>query len=461
MNAPFLLLALSLFISMIAFGLRDQARWSSTWVSLSMGVVAGMVLLVGFDEPYGLLGLSIKLPSQWGILGRSLGIGGEIRPMIGYLYLATAFMVAPAWIVGAPRYFTSIVPLMLAAVAASLMVQPFLFAAIFIGLAAMGAVLLLVSPGTRSTSGAMRLLILYTLAMIIVLVTGWQLETSGVTSAAGSLATQVTALLAFGFAILLAIPPFHLWLPRVVQEANVYVVFFVAVILQGAGLFFLFRFLDTYPWLRESTALFSGIAWAGGITVLLAAIWAAGQREPRTMAAYCLLVDLGVMLVAIGNGSRAGLELALGISGARVISLAVLSLGMGYLVRVEGSSWRGAGFRRPLASMTFLVGLLSIIGYPLTAGFPARWSLLAAIRGGEPLLSWVIILAMMLLTGSILRWAAFLFSPSDDIQRRDTPLTVSLFLYGGIAITVMLGVFPQVIFPWVVETAAGLTRLFP
>jgi hypothetical protein len=68
---------------------------------------------------------------------------------------------------------------------------------------------------------------------------------------------------------------------------------------------------------------------------------------------------------------------------------------------------------------------------------------------------------MMLLTGSILRWAAFLFSPSDDIQRRDTPLTISLFLYGGIAITVMLGVFPQVIFPWVVETAAGLTRLFP
>ncbi len=111
--------------------------------------------------------------------------------------------------------------------------------------------------------------------------------------------------------------------------------------------------------------------------------------------------------------------------------------------------------------MTFLVGLLSIIGYPLTAGFPARWSLLAAIRGGEPLLSWVIILAMLLLTGSTLRWASFLFSPAEDIQRRDTPLTVSLFLYGGIAITVLLGVFPQVIFPWVVETAAGLTRLFP
>ncbi len=183
MNAPFLLLTLSFFISLIAFGLRDQPRWSSTWVSLSMGVVAGLVLLVGFDEPYGLLGLSIKLPSQWGILGRSLGIGGEIRPMIGYLYLATAFMVAPTWIVAAPRYFTSIVPLMLAAVAASLMVQPFLFAAIFIGLAAMSAVLLLVSPGTQDTDGAMRLLILYTLAMIIVLVTGWQLETSGVTSA--------------------------------------------------------------------------------------------------------------------------------------------------------------------------------------------------------------------------------------------------------------------------------------
>ncbi len=462
MNAPFVLFLFSLIIAVVAFSLRAQVRWSSVWVSLGVGVLAGLVLLVGFDEPYGFLGLSLKLPSQWVVLGRSFGIGGEIRPMISYLYLAAAFMIAPAWIVGVPRYFTAIAPLMLAAVAASLMVKPFLFAAIFIGLAAMGAVLLLVVPGTSSTTGSMRLLILYSLAMITVLITGWQLEIGGVTSASQALAVQVTALLAFGFAILLAVPPFHLWLPRVIQESNVYVVSFVAIILQAAGLFFLFRFLDTYPWLRESEGLFSGIEWAGAVTVLLATLWAAGQRDPRTLTAYCLLVDLGVMLIAIGTGSQLGLELALGISGARVISLGALSLGLGYLIRMEGEhSWRGMGFRRPVASSTFLVGLLSMTGFPLTAGFPARWSLLASIKSVNPLISWVVLLAMAILTGVTLRWAAFLFSPSEDMERRDTPLLVAVFLYGGIAITVLLGVFPQTIFPWVVETAAGLTRLFP
>jgi len=461
MNAPLILLFLSAAIAALAFALRDRPRLSSMATAAGIALLAAGVLLVGFDQPYGLLGISLKVSSRWVLLGRSFSLGPEIQPMIGYLYLSGAFLISPGWLVAAPRYFNAIAPLLLAVVAASLMVQPFLFAAIFLELAAMGAVLIIVAPGSRASAGGLRMLSLYTLAMIAILVAGWQLESGGITSAAQELARRTTLMLGLGFGILLAIPPFHLWLPRAARASNPYIVAFVVVILQAAGLLFLFRFLDTYPWLRDSQQLLDAIQWIGASTVLLGALWAAAQRDARLLAVYALLSDLGVMLVAIGNGTGDGLRLALVMSASRIFSLGLLSLGLTRLTQADADQLRGAGYRWPLASMTFLVGLLSLTGFPLTAGFPGRWSLLSGI-GPIPLAIDVIVMGSMgLLAIVALRWAFLLFSPSDDMAVRATPLEDRLFMLGGLLLTAFLGIFPQLIFPWVVDTVAGLTHLFP
>jgi len=339
-------------------------------------------------------------------------------------------------------------------------VQPFLFSAIFIELAAMGAVLVIVAPGSRSSGGGLRLLTLYSLAMIAILVTGSQLETGAVTSASQELARRMAMMLGLGFGVLLAIPPFHLWLPEAVRESNPYVVAFVVVILQAAGLLFLFRFLDTYPWLRESEGLLVAIQWAGAATVLAGALWAAAQKDARLLSVYALLSDLGVMLVAIGNGTGAGFRLALVMSASRVLSLGVLSLGLTALTQLNPGGLRGAGYRWPLASTTFLVGLLSLIGFPLTAGFPGRWSLLSGIDGIPLTIAIVVFGSMALLSIVALRWAFLLFSPYEDMDTRPLPVQERVFMLGGLALTAAMGVFPQLIFPWVVETVAGLTRLF-
>jgi NADH-quinone oxidoreductase subunit N len=460
LNAPFGLFFLSFFVAVAAFWLRDQPRRSSVLSACSVAALALIVLFVPFDEPYNILGLSLKLSSRWVLLGRSFVLGQDVRPMVGYLYLSGAFLIAPSFLIRAPRYFTAISPLILAAVAGSILVQPFLYSAIFIELAAMGAVLVIVSPGSRSTSGGLRLLTLYTLAMIAILVAGWQLETGAVTSASQNLARRLAMILGLGFGILLALPPFHLWLPKAVRESNPYVVAFVVVILQAAGLLFLFRFLDTYPWLREGEGLLSALQWAGAVVVLLGTLWAAAQRDPRLFVVYALLSDLGVMLVAIGNGTGTGLRLALVMSASRVLSLGVLSLGLTYLTMVNTSGLRGAGYRWPLASMTFLIGLLSLIGFPLTAGFPGRWSLLSGIGGIPLVIAMIVFASMAALSIVALRWAYLLFSPGEDLVMRPSSFPERLFMLGGLILTVLLGVFPQILFPWVIETVAGLTRLF-
>jgi formate hydrogenlyase subunit 3/multisubunit Na+/H+ antiporter MnhD subunit len=460
MNAPLGLFSLSLLVSLSAFALRGRPRGSSMAAAGGMAILAAIVLLLGFDHPYDVLGISIKFSSRWVILGRSFALSQEVRPMIGYLFLSGAFLLAPAWLVDAPRYFTAIAPLILATVAASIMVQPFLFSAVFIELAAMGAVLIIVSPGTKAANGGLRLLTLYTIAMIAILVAGWQLETGAVTSAAQDLARRMAVMLGLGFGILLAIPPFHLWLPSAIRESNPYVVAFIVVILQAAGLLFLFRFLDSYPWLRDSEDLLVALQWIGAVTLLLGSLWAAAQRDIRLLSVYALLADLGVMLIAMGAGTGEGFRLALVMSASRILSLGVLSLGLTYLARENAVDLRGAGYRWPLASATFLVGLLSLIGLPLTAGFPGRWSLLSGISDIPIIIAITVFGCMALLATVALRWAFLLFSPQMDMDVRPAPLEQRVFMLGGVGLTILLGVFPQAVFPWVVETVAGLTRLF-
>jgi formate hydrogenlyase subunit 3/multisubunit Na+/H+ antiporter MnhD subunit len=463
MSAGLIIFLFTAVYSLLCFVLRHRRMASALVAAIGAGSIALFVLFVPFDDVLLIGGVSIKLTSEWIISGRLFSMSDVVRPLIGFLYLAGAFLLPAAWVVNANRYFTSVGLLILGTVAASLMVDPFVFAAVFIELAAMGAVFILVTRQHPRSTGASRMLILYTFAMFSILFTGSLLEVAGITSATPVLAIRVTLLLGFGFAILMTVPPFHLWLPKSADESDPYILVFILVILQSAGFFFLIRFLDSYIWLREQTAIFGGIRIAGIITTTLAVGFSASQRDLRKLMAYALLVDLGVILIAIGSGEEAGFRIALSLSGVRVIALGVLALGLSFLCNTDLlriNNTRGMGYKMPLASAAFLVGLLSIAGTPLTAGFPGRWSLLTVVLHGDKLAAGTVIFSMIGLGVLVIRWAAILFERGDG----DEPVAMSNlprgFLLGGIILLLLLAIFPQFIFPWVEDVASGLTNLF-
>jgi len=72
-------------------------------------------------------------------------------------------------------------------------------------------------------------------------------------------------LLILSFAILMAVPPFHLWISAAAQRANPHSMAFVIFILQSAGLFFALRFLDGFPWLRMATLAYQALLWTGAV----------------------------------------------------------------------------------------------------------------------------------------------------------------------------------------------------
>jgi len=462
MNASLIIFFFTAIYALLCLLLRHQRMASALVAATGAGSIAAFVLFVPLDEAFLFGEISIKFTREWIILGRMFSMSESVRPLIGFLYLAGAFLFPPAWVVRANRYFPSVGLLILATVAASLMVDPFVYAAAFIELAAMGAVFVLVTKQNPKSTGAFRMLILYTFAMFSILFTGSLLEVAGITSATPVLAQRVTFMLGFGFAILMTVPPFHLWMPRSADESDPYILVFILIILQSAGLFFLLRFLNSYIWLREQALIFDGIRIAGIMTTILAVVFAASQRDIKKLMVYALLIDLGVMLISIGSATQEGFRIALSLCAVRVIALGVLVLGLSFLSNPElrADKMRGVGYKLPFAAIAFLVGLLSIAGTPLTAGFPGRWSLLTVVLNTDRVAAGTVIFSMIGLGVLVIRWAAILFGRGDGEESIAMSRVPRDFLIGGIALLLLLGLFPQFAFPWVEKVASGLANLF-
>jgi formate hydrogenlyase subunit 3/multisubunit Na+/H+ antiporter MnhD subunit len=465
MSAPLVLFIAVGALSLVVLILRSRPGLSAIIAATGTTLVAVFVLRVTFDEPFVFFGLPVKLVSTWRVLGRALTLGEGNRAAVGFIFLTGAYVFAGAWITRPSTSFFFVGLSSLAVVVASMLIQPFLFAALFLELAAMGAVLLLVSREYPARRGGLRLLILYTIAMLAILMAGWTLEHIGGSSIAPNLAIRATLLLALGFSVLMAVPPFHLWLPSAAGRANPYAIAFVTVILQSAGLFFLLRFLDTYVWLRQDLRLFAGIRVAGIAMVLFGCLLALAQRSFSKAMAYALLTDFGVMLLAVGANTATGYRLALGLTGVRVVSLVVWALGLARVVDQPSDdmveSLRGAAYKSPLSAAAALVGVLSIAGFPLTAGFPGRWALISHLASIDFFAGAAIVVASLFIGATAVHWGNVLLSvPLQELPQPE-PASVRIILIGGIAMCILLGVFPQLLYPWVVQAVAGMTQLLP
>jgi NADH-quinone oxidoreductase subunit N len=449
-------------ISMIVLGFtRRRHLFSGLMAGLFSVVIAIFVLYIPLNEALSLLGISLRFDGSWQLLGRSFILNENNKAAVGFIFLSGGFILAGAWTARPVRLYYSLAMGILGLVAASLMIDPFLFAAIFIELAVIGSSLILSSRQPGNSRGGLRLLSLYTLAMLAILIVGWSIDISepGVETEGMDLAFQL--LLGFGFAILISIPPFHTWLPIASEENHPFTWNVIAIVLHGAALFFIVRFISNFYLLYENENIFTFIRSVGATVALVSAIWSAVQKDVQKMASYALISDLGVMLVAIGMGSNEGFQLAFGLTGARVISIACLSMGLMQIWRIsksEDPSHPSKTFVPSiLASSAVLVGLLSLAGFPLTAGFPGRWGLLTIVAPLDPY-AWIAVIGSMgILCMGAIRIARVLLYKSHDEYSRIVDWKEKIFLAGGLFLTIILGIFPQLLFPWIIQAIKGIT----
>jgi NADH-quinone oxidoreductase subunit N len=210
-------------------------------------------------------------------------------------------------------------------------------------------------------------------------------------------------LLLVGFAFKVAAVPFHMWAPDVYDGAPTPVSGFMATGVKAAAFAALFRVLG------ES---FGGSAAAHAVVVALAIatmvggnLLALAQRSLKRMLAYSSVAHAGYLLVAVAAGSPQGRAAFV----FYLVAYTLMTLGAFALLAAKGRNgesdvqiddFAGLATRRPWHAFALAVCMLSLLGFPGTAGFIGKWYILvAATASGQGALAALLVLTSVVSAG--------------------------------------------------------------
>ena len=253
-------------------------------------------------------------------------------------------------------------------------------------------------------------------------------------------------LAALGFKI--AVAPFHMWAPDVYEGAPTPVTVFLTVGPKAAGLAVLFRLL--VPLLRNepfAAAFGPALSLMAVLTMFAGNLAALRQRSVKRMLAYSSIAHSGYLLVAVISGDGPSLVFYLVVylfmnAGAFSVLAAMSQKGVEH---TSLDDFAGLGRRYPWLAACLSVFLLSLAGFPPTAGFLAKFYVFSgAVREGHVALAVAAVLASLVSVAYYLKVIVVMYMKDENgevaIEQENPALYLVLFLclFG----TVQLGLWP-------------------
>jgi multicomponent Na+:H+ antiporter subunit D len=281
------------------------------------------------------------------------------------------------------------------------------------------------------------------------LIAPWLIDLQAVNPDNLALLRYAAVLLAIGFAILLAVVPFHGWVSAVAADAPPVVAAFVFTVTNAVVLLLMLNLLQSYPWLAEDPQVFSLLRLGGLLMAAVGGLLAFAQRDFGHLLGYAILSDMGCTLVALGVASPSALTAALLQVTHRSVGLMLTAMGLAVVRHQAGSdsfaSLSGVARRLPLSTAGLVLGGLSLAGMPLTAGFPSRWAIYRLFSA--PDLALVMLLSGAGVAFGYLRGLSTLLGPSTEPKVKREPLIASLIILAMIILCLWLGLRPQWLLP--------------
>jgi len=457
MSAPLLWVVFPVVMGIILLIIQ---RWR-IWVA-SLGIAVLVLLILAWQLPIGevlVVGpYSVIIGEQMPFAGRQFILAATDRPLLLLLPVATLFILSGSL---AAQVHTSFIPsslIILGFFTAALMIEPVMYAVVFIEIAILFCVLVLSPPGTPPNKGAVRYLVYQTMAVPFLLLAGWLLSNISAGTLDSFTLTRATVMIGVGFAFLFSIFPLYTWIPMLLEDAHPYTAIYVILMSFGVVTLFSLSFIEEVQWLWDSLDLFAGLRYIGVIMVATGGAWAAFQRHLGRILGYAIVIEIGYTLLTIGfqNG-----DLHYALAFPSVIALAVWGLAV-TIVKWHSTDLRfgaiqGFGRQFPVTGAAILIANFSLAGVPLLASFPillALWGEIA--QTSSALAIWSFLGSFGLLVGGLRTFAVLMMGPEELSWEEKERLFPSFFLAVGMAALLLIGLFPHWFFPLFLNLTNGL-----
>ncbi len=199
--------------------------------------------------------------------------------------------------------------------------------------------------------------------------------------------------------------PLYVWLPDAMEGPTPVSALIHAATMVTAGVYLLARCAPLFVMSPDAQAV---VAWAGGITALLAAFLALAQTDLKRVLAYSTVSQLGYMFLALGTGGAVSPAFAVTAAMFHLFThaffKALLFLSAGSVMHAMGGvidMRKFGGLRRlmPVTHLTFLCGAAALAAVPLTSGFWSKDLILESLTGaggsGRPYAAGYFVLAVV------------------------------------------------------------------
>ncbi|MBM3332182.1 NADH/ubiquinone/plastoquinone (complex I) [candidate division WOR-3 bacterium] len=261
----------------------------------------------------------------------------------------------------------------------------------------------------------------------------------------------IVAIFLVGFAVKMAMVPFHAWLPDAHPSAPAPVSALLSgVFIKVLGVYAMCRVMFNVFGLSRDNAptFFNLLIGFGVLSIVAGGLLAYAQKDYKRLLAYSSVSQIGYILIGLGLGNFWGIVGALFHLLAHAVGKSLLFLTAGSVEHATGTrdldKLSGLEKSMPVTTWSHLFGSLSLAGLPPFAGFFSKLFIIVGALSAR--MYWLAILAALFSTVTlgylvnVVNRAFFTHRDRESTPAREVPATMLIAMLGLVVLTLALGI---------------------